>query len=363
MGLSGEINATAGAHVGAVTYSEVTPLCDSPGAGPRPHDPSIVCINHEVRSNRPDPAVLGGLFVVVPVVSVGAAPHPIAPSVESVPMPAAVTAASAAAGAPASASASAGSTAQTDLLESVLTRSTRGADVVGLSFPDRATAAGVTVQVRSKAAGRWGGWVTVTSDEGPDVGSAEARRARVASEPVGVAGSDEVQVHVRPRTAGTRLDGLSATFVDGGTSAADASLGNTPAASASAAPVQPTIITRAEWGADESLRTCSSPTYVASIKGAIVHHTGNANTYTAAAAPALLRSIHAYHVTGNGWCDVGYNFSSTVRPPLRGTLRRHLQERRRRPGGAASTRRRSASPPSRTTTPAPPVPSRRRRRC
>ncbi len=47
---------------------------------------------------------------------------------------------------------------------------------------------------------------------------------------------------------------------------------------------------------------------MASIKGAIVHHTVNSNTYTAAGTAALLRSIYAYHVNGNGWCDVGYNF-------------------------------------------------------
>ena len=34
-------------------------------------------------------ALLAGMFVVVPVVSVGAAPHAVRPSVERVPMPAA----------------------------------------------------------------------------------------------------------------------------------------------------------------------------------------------------------------------------------------------------------------------------------
>ena len=45
-----------------------------------------------------------------------------------------------------------------------------------------------------------------------------------------------------------------------------------------------------------------------SIKGAIVHHTVNSNTYASDDVPGLLRGIYAYHVTGNGWCDVGYNF-------------------------------------------------------
>ncbi len=240
--------------------------------------------------------------VVGPVVSVGAAPHAVRPSVQRVPMPAGSVVPSAPAGA--SAAAARGTTT----VESLLTRATGGADVVGVGFPDAAAAQGVSVTVRSRTAGRWGSWTAVPlSDSAPDPGSAEAARARVATDPVGVTGSEEVQVRVSASTAATRLEGLEATFIDGGTSAADASLANVPAASASAAVVQPTIITRAEWGADEGLRACS-PDYVASNKGAIVHHTVNSNTYTAAAAPALLRSIYAYHVTGLGWCDVGYNF-------------------------------------------------------
>ncbi|MFL6167869.1 MAG: SpoIID/LytB domain-containing protein, partial [Ornithinibacter sp.] len=250
-------------------------------------------------------AVLGGMFVVVPVVSAGAAPHAVAPSIDRVPMPAAVAvvdAAAATVGAPTSPAAVARP-------ESVLTRSTRGADVVGVGFPDAAAAQGVAVSVRSQTGGRWGAWTpTRLTDSAPDPGSAEAAQARVATDPVGVTGSEEVQVRVTAARPDARLDRLEATFIDGGTSAADASLASVPAASASAAAVQPNIITRAQWGADESLRTCSSPDYVAKVKGAVVHHTVSSNTYTADAAAALLRSIYAYHVNGNGWCDVGYNF-------------------------------------------------------
>jgi SpoIID/LytB domain protein len=238
--------------------------------------------------------------VVGPVVSVGAAPHAVRPSVERVPMPTGspVVAASAARGAAPAAS-----------VESLLTRATGGADVVGVGFPDAAAARGASVTVRSMTGGHWGAWTPVPlSDSAPDPGTAEASRAKVATDPVGVTGSEQVQVRVSASASTAHLQGLEATFVDGGTSAADASLADVPAASASAAVVQPTIITRAQWGADESLRTCSSPDYVASIKGAVVHHTVNSNTYTAEAAPALLRSIYAYHITGNGWCDVGYNF-------------------------------------------------------
>ncbi len=39
-----------------------------------------------------------------------------------------------------------------------------------------------------------------------------------------------------------------------------------------------------------------------------VHHTVNANDYSRAEVPGILRSIYAYHVQSKGWSDVGYNF-------------------------------------------------------
>ncbi len=251
--------------------------------------------------------LLAGGCLVVPVVSVGAAPRPVAPSVDRVAMPP---------GAPVAPVASSHTrtarspepTTSGSASESVLTRDTDDADVVGLTFPDRASAAGVTVEVRTKADGSWGAWQALgVSDSAPDPGSAEAARATVATEPVSVTGSDTVQVRVRSAKQGARLDRLDVSFVDGGESPADDNLTSIPAQSARAGAKQPEIISRAAWGADENVKTCTSDS-VSSIKGAVVHHTVNANTYTADQVPGLLRGIYAYHVKGNGWCDVGYNY-------------------------------------------------------
>ncbi len=70
---------------------------------------------------------------------------------------------------------------------------------------------------------------------------------------------------------------------------------------------EPVIYSRAQWGADESLRRGSTPSYH-EVHAGFVHHTVNANDYTKDQVPAMLRSIYAYHTRSRGWSDVGYNY-------------------------------------------------------
>ena len=69
----------------------------------------------------------------------------------------------------------------------------------------------------------------------------------------------------------------------------------------------PPLLTRAAWGANESIRK-GSVQYAPSVQFAVVHHTAGANSYTAAQSAAIVRGIYTYHVKGNGWNDIGYNF-------------------------------------------------------
>ena len=94
---------------------------------------------------------------------------------------------------------------------------------------------------------------------------------------------------------------------------------------------RPAIVTRAEWGANESWRS-GTPDY-APVKMAFVHHTDSGNDYTAAEAPAIVRGVYAYHTKSLHWSDVGYNFlDRPLRHHLRRPLRRRHQGRHRRPG-------------------------------
>lgn len=171
--------------------------------------------------------------------------------------------------------------------------------VVGVTWRE-GTGRATSVQYRARTMGRWSAWSFIDADpeHGPDRASAEAKTARAGSDPLVVADATAVQV----RTLG---DGTLAPaqptlmVVDPGTSTAAP-----PAGLVSAS--RPVIYTRAQWGADERLRR-AAPAYGA-VKGAFVHHTVNANSYSASQVPAIIRAIYAYHVKGRGWDDIGYNF-------------------------------------------------------
>jgi uncharacterized protein with LGFP repeats len=71
----------------------------------------------------------------------------------------------------------------------------------------------------------------------------------------------------------------------------------------------PTIVTRQQWGADESLGdACWAPRYGTAFKAVFVHHTAGSNTYTRRESASVVRGIYAYHTQSRGWCDIGYNF-------------------------------------------------------
>lgn len=79
-------------------------------------------------------------------------------------------------------------------------------------------------------------------------------------------------------------------------------------ATAAAGATDPDIITRAEWGADESIRRrrgeCRPSFYP--VQQLFVHHTVGTNNDPH--PKATMRAIYRYHTVSQGWCDIGYNF-------------------------------------------------------
>jgi uncharacterized protein with LGFP repeats len=183
---------------------------------------------------------------------------------------------------------------------------------LGVTWADDGGAADVRVSVRTRADGRWTGWTPLedASDDGPDDRSGEARSPglRRGTAPMWAGASDGVQVRVDV-PAGPAPRDLRLELVEPGESPADAVVGepSTPSSVATASTARPPIVSRAQWGADESLRS-GSPSYSSTIQAAYVHHTASTNDYTAAQAAAQVRGIYAYHTRSLGWSDVGYNF-------------------------------------------------------
>ena len=185
------------------------------------------------------------------------------------------------------------------------------ARLVGISWPERAGAApggARHVLVRTRAGGRWSAWRELDADDGdgPDPGSAEDRSGRVYTDPLWLdAGTTDVQVGAEP-AAPAAAGGVQAHLVAPDMTATPAAGAPAPGQAVGLAS-QPAIISRAQWGAVESLRR-AAPEYSSTVKAAYVHHTVQGNGYSKAESAALVRADYVYHVRSRGWNDLGYNF-------------------------------------------------------
>ncbi|MDQ3615950.1 MAG: FG-GAP-like repeat-containing protein [Actinomycetota bacterium] len=184
----------------------------------------------------------------------------------------------------------------------------------------------IAVSVRTFEDGDWSAWEAAEYDpeHGPDPWSVESSKIRSGTEPIVVGEVDEVQVKATT-DSGEAPQEMAVVIVDPGETAASAveqpaidtaipgetdgsaSLASADTALAAASVSKPRIYSRAQWGADERMRDPGSLRY-GTISAGFVHHTVNANGYTAEQVPALLRGIYAYHTQSQGWSDIGYNF-------------------------------------------------------
>ncbi|MGH3309014.1 MAG: N-acetylmuramoyl-L-alanine amidase [Streptomyces sp.] len=224
--------------------------------------------------------------------------------------------------------------------------------MLGVSWPDEKAALRGTAQVRTRGAesGAWSDWKTLKAQAGAG--------ARAASEPLWAGPSDAVEVRVttkdgtsvdrlpqgmrldmvdpgRPTAGATKLAAEPAAYVaedptaspSDGASPSDAASPSgsaspsdaaSPSGSASPSPTgpptappstvtTPPIVSRAQWGADESLVT-GPPAYAEKVKAAVVLHEAGTNDYSCADSPAIVRAIQLYDTKSKGLSDIGRNF-------------------------------------------------------
>jgi flagellar hook assembly protein FlgD len=171
-------------------------------------------------------------------------------------------------------------------------------NLVGLHWKGPGTVWFRTASLR----GTWSAWheAAVEAEDAPDSGSAEgtALEGWKLGSPYWTGPSSSIQYRFDGR-----ISRLRAYFVWSDPGAGTAFLPARAAARAS----QPAIIRRPEWNADESI-VRARPYYASGVHFAVVHHTAGTNSYSAADSAAIVRGIERYHVLGNGWNDIGYNF-------------------------------------------------------
>ncbi|MDX6436301.1 MAG: hypothetical protein QOK34_1135, partial [Gaiellaceae bacterium] len=167
-------------------------------------------------------------------------------------------------------------------------------DLVGLHW--RGTGA---VQFRTRTlAGRWSSWRNADpeAEDVPDAGTPETRATQGwhLGNPYWTGPSDRIEYRLHGR-----VERLRAYFVR----SPEVRIPLRRVAMAGSPP----LLSRETWGANEAIRR-AAPSYAQSVQYAVVHHTAGTNSYSASQSAAIVRGIEVYHVKGNGWNDIGYNF-------------------------------------------------------
>ncbi|WP_286955528.1 MULTISPECIES: N-acetylmuramoyl-L-alanine amidase [Arsenicicoccus] len=178
-------------------------------------------------------------------------------------------------------------------------------NLVGVTWPGSTTmAAKATVAVRAQTAKGWQEWQELAIDAVKE--QTTGKVTKYGTEPIWVDGATRVQVRVAA-SAKDLLKTASLAAVTSRETAADAQLTPTAVAGAANAAYVPSVISRAGWGANESLRKGCVPSVRETSKVVVVHHTAGQNSYTKAQSASIIRGIYAYDTGGLGWCDVAYN--------------------------------------------------------
>lgn len=227
---------------------------------------------------------------------------------------------------------------------------------VGITWPRAGATLEGRAEIRTRGAetGEWSGWQELEAGDtvAPETAEGAERTARGGTEPrwVGLSDAVEARVVADDGTVSDLPSAMRLDLVDPGVTKDEAENANAAAAGPVSDPAndpasdfdnvaygvpaaaslaeetagetteatdtqpvapestvtQPPVVSRADWGADESL-VADPPTYLDRIDVAFVHHTAETNAYSCAESPAIIRSIMTYHVKSLGWNDIGYN--------------------------------------------------------
>jgi len=180
---------------------------------------------------------------------------------------------------------------------------------------------GTSFKARVREAGKWSSWneLHFSDDHGVDTDGLEGSEARQGTDPLMSAVADAIEVTMTnkwglaPKDLQLELIGSPETRQDRALLTNVRSLNaapnsGEPAVSPDGAIVpRPNIVSRAQWGADETWRD-PVPRMGTKIVAGFVHHTASTNDYTPEQAPAQMRALYAYFTKSLKYADMAYNF-------------------------------------------------------
>ena len=204
--------------------------------------------------------------------------------------------------------------------------------------PSDDVAPGTEIFFRVREDSGWSDWLEAEVDDGFDAGG----EAASGTEPFVTGGATAVQVRVTGNPDGLPSD-LDLVLVSPDLDAANLDASTSPVAVGPAAsggisgggrfsPVrldpsraalvpattsasvddwsvlEASIVTRAEWGADEEWTDAEWTPRFFPLQAAVVHHTAGTNRYDPEDSLGIVKAIFDYHTLSRGWGDIGYNY-------------------------------------------------------
>jgi hypothetical protein len=184
----------------------------------------------------------------------------------------------------------------------------------------------ITFKVKIRESGVWTNWISLENGlyEEASAGTTEAANARSGTDPLLTAPADGIEVVMESDSGSIPMD-LKVNLFNSESTKQDRSITKSaslvsmnspvrtfistePAISPQGAVVpRPRIVSRAEWGADETWRSLT-PRMGTRVLAGVVHHTASTNSYSADQAPAQMRNLYAYFTKSLNYSDMGYNF-------------------------------------------------------
>jgi hypothetical protein len=212
------------------------------------------------------------------------------------------------------------SSAKAKTVALVAPKSIKPFSVVGLTWVGDLPS-GTIFRTRVRESGKWSSWneLHFSDDHGVDSNSVESSDSRMGTDPLMTAVADSIEVTMTnksglaPNDLQLELIGSQETRQDRALLTTVRSLNSAPiygepAVTPDGAIVpRPNIVSRAQWGADETWRD-PVPRMGTKIVAGFVHHTASTNDYSPEQAPAQMRALYAYFTKSLKYADMAYNF-------------------------------------------------------